>query len=410
MLQEFLYRARDVNGQEVTGIIRAEEIMAAANRLRKQNLYITKLEPAWGDTKNKYNNSGFFDRFNAKVRVKELAVFCRQLSTLLAAGVPVLSALNVLAGQTGNKYFQKALAEVINKLQSGHDMAEALKSFPSVFPAIFISMVEVGEMNGEMDRTFALLAGYFEKEDAVKESIKTALIYPVIILFFSVVMIVTLMLFILPIFVEILKEFNMELPAVTKMVISFSRYIVHYWYLFLLVPVGIIWGWSVLIKNYHFKKMVDGLVLRLPILGPLLIRIIIARFSRSLADLIRTGVPLLQALDVSRKIISNTVISRVIENVRNNVRQGGTMAEELKKSTVFPLMVTQMIVIGEKSGAVYQMLDKIADFYERELDVSLARLPAILEPVLITVTGGIVSLIVLAMVLPMFNMLGSVNY
>ncbi|MTI81176.1 MAG: type II secretion system F family protein [Firmicutes bacterium] len=405
MPQEFIYRAKTGYGKVVTGTVCANDKRTAVNQLREQNLFITSFELLRRDKAKAKKQSPL-----RKINSHELATFCRNLSTLLDAGVSMLGALKILLNNTGNKKLKQAISTVIIKLEAGQGVADSMKNDSGSFPQIMISMLEVGEKSGQLDNTFLQLANYFEKEQAMKEKVVTAMIYPVILLLFSLVMTMVLIFFILPEYTTVLEEFDVALPVSTRLLMSIGTVAGQFWYSPIVMMTLGLAGITLLRKNLRFKRIVHQLILKLPVVGGLMKKIMITRFTRALSDLVRTGVPLLQSLEISEKVIRNSVFKKAIRVARNNVQQGRSMARALQNSSLFPSAAAQMLVVGEESGKLDQVLEKTADFYERDVEVSLSRLSTMLEPALILITGGFVAIIVLAMIMPMFELVGSANY
>lgn len=415
MSKRFNYRAKDIQGRVKEGVIEAEEMNTAAGLLRQQNLYIVKLEPS-SDKNNKItlNNWHKFIKqidLGPGVTARDLAVFCRQLATMIEAGVPILKALHLLSTQTENKKLKKSIQGVGARLTTGQTLVQSLEYYPQIFPSIFIGMVRVGEEGGRLDQVLVRLAAYFEKQHEINEKLKTVLIYPVLILCFSVVMVSVLLMFVMPSFMGTLQNLNVELPLITKLFFSISGLLMKFWYLILiLISVFIAAALAVASKLPGAKKTIHSLLLSLPLFGSVLHKILVARFCRSLGDLIVTGVPLLQALETVKGTVNNAVYIKLIEDIKTNVRQGGTMAAVLGKCNLFPKMAAHMVDIGEQSGSVHIMLDKIADHYQRDVDVAVSRMAVILEPLLLGITGLIVGLIVIAIMLPMFRIISYIHY
>lgn len=410
-MQLFSYRVKDINGNVQEGTIEAEEIMAAASKLRQHNLYITKLEPKGICVKAAPNNLVKSYSFRRKVKTQDLAIFCRQLSILLNAGVPILNALNLLSVQITNKQFNAAVIGVAEKLKTGYTLAGSLKCYPNVFPNIFISMVQAGEQSGALHNTLMSTADYFEREQEIKEKLKTALIYPMIILALAIIMVAFVLIFVLPRYVRVLNIFNLELPFITQVLLNVSNLIINFWYVIVFIIIGSMYSFSVIKKTKRFKEITDKLLLRLPVLGKIYNKVLIARFSRTLAVLICSGIPLLQALTLVKNVADNVLVTKAIEDAQTNLQYGRTLTESLGKSSIFPKTVIQMIGIGEQSGKVEQLLEKVAEVYEQDINTTVARISPILEPLLLVVTSIFIGLIVIAVMLPIFRILGTtVNY
>jgi len=403
---KFSYKARNPSGRLVTGKVEAENRNKAAALLRERRFFVVELKESSsaGGISFDLNNI-----FRQRVTTRELAVMCRQLATMVQAGVPILQSLNILSQQCDNKTLKEALQKVTGLLEGGKSLTEALKTYPKIFPQIFISMVEAGEVGGALDQVLERLAVNFEKEHDLKEKVKSAMTYPAVVVVIAVLAVVTLMVLVVPTFVNMLQDMNAPIPLTTQLIILISSFFKYYWYVCLLIVAGVIVGYKQAVKTEQGKKIKDNLVLKLPIFGPMLKKIIISRFCRSLSTLLKSGVPVLQSLDVVKNIAGNYAVIKSIEDAENSIKEGQSISLPLQKSGVFPPMVTKMISIGEETGSIDVLLDKIADFYEREVEDVVSRLSSMLEPVLIVGMGGVVGFIILSIMLPMFSVINNVK-
>ncbi|WP_031514916.1 type II secretion system F family protein [Desulfofalx alkaliphila] len=412
MKKTFYYRAKDLSNNLREGVIEATDTMAAVAELRRQNLYIIHIKPHPSGIQKLKEGIGFY--YWPSVSSKELAVFCQQLSTLIKAGVPILKALHLLTEHTENKGLKNILNKVVVELNSGSTLGETFEQHPDLFPQFFIGIIKAGEESGKLETVLDSLGKYYKKEHAIKAKLKTIVIYPLLVMAFSAIVLTVLLLFVLPNFVGTLQSFAVELPWITKVLVDLGAAVNKFWYLFfiplLIIVAAAVYYPALLRENTKAKNAIDKLVFSLPLFGPLFIKVYMARFCRSLAHLIENGVPLLTALETTKEIINNSLISGVITEVQREVQRGGTVAETLQKSTVFPRMVSRLVAVGEQSGDLQRMLDNVADFYEDEVDVTVSRLSVVLEPLLLLVTAFFVALIMAAMVLPMFNVIEAINY
>ncbi len=344
-----------------------------------------------------------------RIRSKDLAVFCKQLHAMLRAGVTIVSSLDILRQQTENKRLAKIIGRMYEDLQKGNTLSEALYYHKDAFPPIFISMVEAGELSGNIDLIMDRLAVHFEKEYKIENKIKSAMTYPAILAVVCVVVVVFLLTTIMPTFVEMYSSSGVELPPLTTMLINFSNALKQYWYIFILALLVIIVGISALMKNSKVKYKEDYYKLKIPVVKNLALKVATSRFTRTLSTLMGSGVPLLQALDTVAGVTGNTYIGSKIIEAKEDVRKGMALSQPLKQQGVFPPMVHSMIKIGEDSGSIEEILDKTADFYDEEVDTAVQRFTTMLEPIMIVFMAIIIGFIVIAMVTPMFDMVKTVQ-
>jgi len=341
-----------------------------------------------------------------KITAKDLAVFTRQFSVMIEAGLPLVQSLEILAGQQANKGFANVLAGVRSSVESGATLANALRDYPRVFDPLFTNMVEAGEAGGILDAIFQRLSGYIEKAVKLKAAVKSALIYPISVMVIAMGVIFLLLWKVVPIFATLFAGMGVEMPLPTRAVIGLSHFIGSFAWLIALV-VGI---FVYLTKRYYRttqgRLALDALILRIPVLGNVMRKIAVARFTRTLGTLLSSGVPMLEAMDITAHTSGNAVVENAILNVRKAVETGRTVVDPLRESGVFPNMVVQMVGVGEHTGGLDNMLGKIADFYEDEVDVAVADLLAAMEPMIILFLGLVVGGIVISMYLPLFSLIG----
>jgi type IV pilus assembly protein PilC len=369
----------------------------------KQNKYtIINIEKA--------ENTINLNRVSGKrIKSKDLAVFCKQLFAMLRAGVTIVNGLEILRQQTENKRLAKIISQMYEDLQKGNTFSEALTQHKDAFPNIFISMVEAGELSGNIDTIMDRLSTHFEKEYKIENKIKSAMTYPAILAVVCVAVVIFMLTTIMPTFVDMYSSSGVPLPAVTTMLINFSNALKEYWYLYVFGIFVIVFGISILQKSSSVKYKEDYYKLKLPIVKNLALKVATSRFTRTLSTLMGSGVPLLQALDTVSGVTGNTYIGRKILEAKEDVRKGMALSQPLKQQGVFPPMVHSMIKIGEDSGSIEEILDKTADFYDEEVDTAVQRLTTMLEPIMIVFMAIIIGFIVIAMVTPMFDMVQSVQ-
>lgn len=397
----FAYKGRDATGRIVKGRLDAVGEAAVAHRLRSMGLAPVEItEASAGTGLNREINLGFLGN---GVKLKELAIMSRQLSTMVGAGLSLLKALNILADQTEGKKLATILADIRDRVETGEAVSDAMRQHAEVFPAIMINMVRAGETGGFLDSALDSVAENFEKEVKLRATIKSALTYPVIVLIMSLVSVVVMLIFVVPIFSKMFSSLGGHLPLPTEMLVLLSHAMV--WIAPALLIGGIIFAvwWKKNGKTERVRKVVDPLKLRLPVFGLLLRKIAIARFSRNFANMIGAGVPILQALHIVGETSGNWVIEQALLEVVESVRQGESIAAPLQHQTVFPPMVVQMIAVGEDSGSLELMLNKIADFYDDEVAATTEQLTSMIEPLMIAFLGTVIGSMVVALYLPIFD-------
>lgn len=344
-----------------------------------------------------------------KIKSKDLAVFCKQLYAMLKAGVTIVNSLDILKQQTENKRLAKITSQLCEDLQKGNTFSEALSFHKDAFPTIFTSMVEAGELSGNIDLIMNRLANHFEKEYKIENKVKSAMTYPAILAVVCIAVVIFLLTTIMPTFVEMYSSSGVELPQITKTMIGLSEVLKEFWYLFVLVVASLVFAASALRKNKDVKLKEDYFKLRIPVVKNLAIKVATSRFTRTLSTLMGSGVPLLQALETVSNVTGNTYIGSKILEVREDVKRGLSLSQPLKQQGVFPPMVHSMIKIGEDSGSIEEILDKTADFYDEEVDTAVTRLTTMLEPMMIVFMAIVIGFMVIAMVTPMFDMVKTVQ-
>jgi len=344
-----------------------------------------------------------------KVKSKDLALFTRQFSVMLDAGLPLVQCLEILGQQQDNKAFQKVIFQVRADVEAGMTLADSMAKHPRVFEPLYTNMVAAGETGGILDIILQRLSTYLEKMVKLKSDVKSALIYPIAVIIISIIVISIIMVVVIPAFKNIFEGLlgpGERLPWLTEMVVSISHIMATYWWLVALFTGIAVFGLKAWYKTDKGHRLIDKLILKLPIIGVILQKIAIARFSRTLSTLLSSGVPILESLDITAKTSGNVIIGEAILKIRSAIEQGSTIVEPLKAAQVFPVMVSQMIGVGEQTGALDAMLSKIADFYEQEVDAAIANLLALLEPAMIMFLGVTIGTIVIAMYLPLFTLIG----
>ena len=401
-MPDFTYRGTNRSGASVSGVMQASSKTELQSLLRRQQITPTKMSE-----KGKEFN---MPTFGGSVKAKELAVFTRQFSVMIDAGLPLVQCLEILAGQQENQTFQKVLVGTRGAVEGGATLSAAMRQYPKVFDALYVNMVEAGETGGILDTILQRLSTYIEKNVKLQRAVKSALVYPVGVLTVAAAVITLLLWKVVPVFATLFTRLGVDLPLPTRIVIAMSNFVGSYFGLLLLVAIaGIIFGMKVWYGTKQGQYAIDATILKLPILGLLMRKIAVARFTRTLGTLISSGVPILEGLDITARTAGNAVIERSLQKVRKSLEEGKSLTEPLRESEVFPGMVTQMIGVGEQTGAMDAMLQKIADFYEEEVDAAVKDLLTALEPVMIVFLGLVVGGVVISMYLPLFSLIGQLS-
>ena len=401
-MPDFTYRGTNRAGASVSGVMQASSKAELQNLLRRQQITPTKMSE-----KGKEFN---LPTFGGSVSAKELAVFTRQFSVMIDAGLPLVQCLEILAGQQENQLFQKVLVGTRGAVESGATLSAAMRQYPKVFDALYVNMVEAGETGGILDTILQRLSTYIEKNVKLQRAVKSALVYPVGVLTIAAGVITLLLWKVVPVFATLFAGLGVDLPLPTRIVISLSNFVGSiFGFLLLVAVVGTIIGIKLWYGTKQGQYVLDSIILKLPVLGLLMRKIAVARFTRTLGTLISSGVPILEGLDITARTAGNAVIERALQKVRKALEEGKSLTEPLKESEVFPGMVTQMIGVGEQTGAMDAMLQKIADFYEEEVDAAVKDLLTALEPVMIVFLGVVVGGVVISMYLPLFSLIGQLS-
>lgn len=348
------------------------------------------------------------DIFN-KITIKDIAVFCRQFYTMLNAGVTITSALDILRQQTENKKFRKIISDICEDVQKGSAFSEALKKRKEIFPDLLINMVEAGEVSGNLDTIMDRMANHFEKEFKINNKIKSAMVYPIILSVVAIGVVVFLLTSVMPTFIGMFTSSGVPLPVPTRILLGISSALQNYWYIFFIGIISITLGINAYKKTDGGKLLISRFKLAIPVLKDSNKKIITSRFTRTLSTLLSSGVPLLEALDIVSKVVGNVVIEKDISVAKEEVRKGSTLAKPIRETGHFPPMVTSMIEIGEESGALDDILEKTANFYDEELETAIQRMTTLIEPIMIVLMAVIVGFIVISMALPMFDMVNTVQ-
>ncbi|MCL5965736.1 MAG: type II secretion system F family protein [Deltaproteobacteria bacterium] len=402
-MPKFVWEGKTRTGAATTGELEAPNEAFVLAQLRRQQIVPVKVKPAARDLGIR------LPKFGGKVSKKELAIFTRQFATMIDAGLPLVQCLDILGMQQENQAFKKVILRVKEDVESGATFADALAKQPQVFDELFVNLVAAGEVGGILDTILARLATHIEKAMNLAKKVKGAMVYPSTILAVALVVTIILLLYVIPIFGKMFQDFGQVLPAPTRMVLALSAATRRYFLLILAFVVAAGFAVRAYRRTENGRRNIDRLLLRLPVVGSLLQRIAVARFSRTLGTMVSSGVPILESMDIVAKSAGNKIIEEAIVKARLSISEGKTIADPLAESKVFPPMVTQMVGVGEATGALDTMLNKIADFYDEEVDAAVGALTSLLEPMLMIFLGVVIGGLVVAMYLPIFKLAGVVG-
>lgn len=403
-MPKFTWEARTKTGGAQKGVIEAASVEMVEAQLKRYGFANISVKPAATSFELKLPKFG-----GGKVETKDLVIFTRQFATMIDSGLPLVQCLEILATQQENKFFKDILFKVKERVESGSTFSEALGQHPKAFDQLYVNLVAAGEAGGILDTILNRLAAYIEKAMKLKKQIKGAMVYPLTIMSIAVVVVGVILVFVIPTFAKMFTEFGGELPAPTKFVIGLSNFLLKY----IVVIIALIFATITGIKKYYAtaggRKKIDALALKTPVVGPLIRKVAVAKFTRTLGTMVSSGVPIMDGLEIVAKTAGNKVVEEAIYGVRQSISEGKTMAEPLAACGVFPPMVVQMIAVGEATGAMDAMLSKIADFYDDEVDDAVSAMTAMMEPMLMVFLGTTVGGLVVAMYLPIFKLAGAVG-
>ena len=399
----FVWEGRTAQGRVIKGDnLEAPSLDAALARLREQ-----RIRPIPNRVREKGKGLGkeiSIPGFGAKVTTKDLSLATRQLATMIDAGLPIVQCLDILTQQSETKLLRSTIGTVRKDVEAGCTLADALRKHPKIFDDLYVNMVEAGEAGGILNTILNRIALFIEKANRLKKKVKGAMIYPCAIVFVAVAVVAVLMIWVIPVFAELYGSMGQALPMPTQICINISNWFVAYWYLLLGGAIGVVMAISTYYKTPHGRMNIDRLLLRMPIIGDLLKKVAVARFSQNMALLLSSGVPILDGLLITGKTAGNKVVEKAIMDSRISISQGKTVAEPLRESKIFPPLVCQMVAVGETTGGLDTMLKKVAELYEEEVDDAVNNLTAMMEPMIMVVLGVVLGGLVIAMYLPIFQM------
>ncbi|MBJ7518748.1 MAG: type II secretion system F family protein [Solirubrobacteraceae bacterium] len=397
-MSTFAYTVIDSTGSQSKGEVEAETLQSVTDQLRQRGLIVLNVG-------EKRKSKEIELPWSGRIKSADLTIMTRQLSTMVSSGMSILRALNVLERQTENDKLKGILAIVRRDVESGLPLSDALERHPDAFNPLFVSMVRAGETGGVLESSLHRVAEQLEKDEALRRQIKSAMVYPTVIVTFAAIVLLALITFLVPVFEGIFVQFDGELPMITRFTVGLSDLVTGRWYVLLVVGIATVYGFKRWKSSDKGRRQWQRFCLRIPMkIGDIVQKVALARWSRTLSALLSAGVPLLQALEITGKTAGNVVVEDAMDDIRASVRSGGSISAPMKSATIFPPMVTHMVGVGEETGALDTMLSKIADFYEDQVAAAVKSLTSILEPVMLVVVGGIVGFVVIAMYLPMFKL------
>jgi len=402
-MSTYVFKAMDLAGVKARGELEADSKQAVSDQLKQRGLIVL-------DIADKHASRQIELEFLKTVKANDLAIFSRQLSTMISSGMSILRSLYVLEEQTESKFLKETIVAVRKDVEAGLSLSDAMARHPKVFSPLFVAMTQAGETGGVLEDALLRVADQLQKDASLRRQIRSAMVYPTLVVVFAVGVMMALVAFLVPVFEGVFKQFGGDLPAITKVSVMMSHAVTGYWWLMFLSAVAAVVGFLKWKKSSWGRPQWDRFRLRVPMkIGAIVQQVAVARWSRTLASLTAAGVPLLLALDITGKTGGNVVVEEAMDGVITSVKRGGTIAAPLAEAPIFPTMVTHMVGVGEETGALDSMLDKIAEFYEEQVEASVKALTSILEPVMIIVIGGIVGFIVISMYMPLFTVYNSIK-
>ncbi|HLK13628.1 MAG TPA: type II secretion system F family protein [Fimbriimonadaceae bacterium] len=397
----FAYTAIDASGRTVKAVMEADNEALVLSKLRDQSMHCTEIKRTKSAVKNGASKS--------KVKLKSMVIFSRQFATMIDAGIPILRCLEILSGQSKDKVFKPIIEAITADVKGGLSLNESIAKHPNVFNKLYINMIRAAEVGGILDLILDRLAGFLEYESEVKAKIKGAMMYPVLVLIFSQLMLFVMFSFVLPKFKEIFNGMNVELPTVTQTLFKMGDFCNHYWWVILLAVASTLFSIKMYGRTPRGRFQIDWIKLKIPVAGELALKMSIARFCRTFGTLINSGVPMMRSLEIVGETLGNVVLTQAIDQTRLSIREGNRLSVPMTQTGLFPTMVTTMIDIGEESGRLSEMLVKVGDFYDTEVEATIKGLTSMIEPLLIIFMGVIVGFIAISIMMPVFKLVSSVK-
>jgi type IV pilus assembly protein PilC len=400
----FRYNAMDTGGRTTTGTLEAENMDAVRNKLSELRYHVLSI----AETRPRRNAMEWFNNIQ-RVKLRELVLFSRQFATMIDAGLSVVKCLDILQQQCRDPKLKDVIGQTKHDVASGASLTDAIGKHPRVFSSLYVNMIRSAEAGGILDKVLDRLATFLEKEQEVRNKIKSAMMYPAVVFIFAMLMLLALLFFVLPKFKTIFESMNLKLPFATRALLGFSGFATHFWFVFLVIAVGGAVAYKLYARTERGHYQIDLLKLKIPVMGDLFMKTGISRFARTFGTLISSGVPVLRALEIVSETAGNVVISQTITQTRASVKEGEKISTPLMGSKIFPVMVVQMIGVGEETGRLDQMLVKVSDFYDQEVDATLKGLTSLIEPVMIVGLGVIVGFIAVSVISPIYQLVGSIE-
>lgn len=394
----FSYVAVDKRGKEKRGSLEAETRERALEQLKAEGLIPVSVREQ-GDLNKEIDFS-----IGKKVKPRDLSVFCRQFVSITQAGVPMKEALQMLSEQTENKWLKRAISEVLLNVEKGNTLADSMRSQPDIFPPMLVNMVEAGEQSGSLEMAFSRMAVHFEKEAKLKATIKKATIYPIILVIAAIGVIAVMLLFVIPIFIDMFADLDIEMPAITMFVMNSSKWMTSHWYVVLAIIVGVVVAYKLIYKTTQGRLTIDRIKMKMPLFGKLTVKTACSQFARTMSTLLMSGISTIDALETTSKIVSNIHYTNAMLKAREEVMKGIPLSEPLEASGIFPPMVYHMTGIGEETGNVEEMLEKMADYYDEEVEMTTQSVLAAMEPIIILFMALIIGTLVIAVIWPIASM------
>ena len=399
----YIWKGVNTKGVKRKGKMEAQDERQVEGMLKRMRISPTSVKVA---PKDLFENIKFFQ---PKVKVKDVMIFTRQFSTMIDAGLPLVNCLKILADQQENKTFKAVLKDLNDSVQTGSTLSESLKKYPKLFDDLYCNLVAAGEAGGILDTILQRLAEYIEKSEKLKSKVKSALMYPIIVVIVAILVVTVIMVFVIPVFQNMFSSFGKALPVLTQIVINISNFIKGN-ILYIIVAAGVFfYGFKRFINTERGRVIWDRTLLALPVFGPLIRKVSVAKFTRTLSTMMASGVPIISSLDIVARTAGNKIVEEAIIETKSAIAEGRSIADPLMESGVFPTMVVQMISVGEEAGALDSMLSKIADFYDDEVDAAVEALTSMIEPLLMVFLGGTIGVLVIAMYLPIFTMASAIE-
>lgn len=407
-MASFAYQALDSTGKRSTGVVEAADKVTATRNLRGKGLTVVKLDESAKSAGS--NKESFFKTFSGRVRPRDLTLFSRQFATMIGSGLTILRSLMILEEQVESKNLKRILGEVATDIESGRALSEALAKHPKVFDKLYVSMVKAGEVGGVLESTLVRIAQQMEARESLKRKIKSAMTYPTVVLIFAILAAIGMILFLVPIFAKMYEDLDSELPQITQLLVGASKHGKDQWYLIPVILLSPVIAFRAWVHQDWGRRQWDRIKLRIPMrIGAIVQKVCLARFARTMSSLIASGVPMLQAVKVTGDSSGNTVVEDAMEDILASIEGGRTFSDPLSRHPIFPSMVVQMTAIGEETGKLDAMLEKVAEFYEDEVDAAIKSLTSIVEPIMMIFVGGIVGFIVIALYMPMFQLFDKIK-